>query len=59
MIRFCFFNLLSIDKHVHQKETKHMERERNRKIEMKEGNVLFNDTLEHILFTVIWRHTYG
>ena len=25
----------------------------------KEGNVLFNDALEHILFTVIWRLTYG
>ena len=26
----------------------------------KEGNVLFKDALtQHILFTVIWRHTYG
>ena len=25
----------------------------------KEGNVLFNDALGHILFTVIWRQTYG
>ena len=25
----------------------------------KEGNVLFNDALKHILFTVIRRQTYG
>ena len=25
----------------------------------KEGNVLFNDTLNTFLFTVIWRRTYG
>ena len=25
----------------------------------KEGNVLFNDTLNTFLFTVIWRHIYG
>ena len=25
----------------------------------KEGNVLFNDTLNTFLFTVIWRLTYG
>ena len=26
---------------------------------MKEGNVLFNDTLNTFYFTVIWRQTYG
>ena len=26
---------------------------------MKEGNILFNDTLQHILFTVIWHQAYG
>ena len=25
----------------------------------KEGNVLFNDDTQHILFTVIWHQTYG
>ena len=25
----------------------------------KEGNVLFNDALNTIIFTVIWRQTYG
>ena len=29
------------------------------RIVRKEGNVLFNDALKHILFTVIWRQTYG
>ena len=40
---------------------------RNRKVNFtlwlcggrKEGNVLFNRRTQHILFTVIWRHTYG
>ena len=30
-----------------------------KQIGRKEGNVLFNDTLNTFYFTVIWRRTYG
>ena len=31
----------------------------SRKLRKKEGNILFNDTLNTFLFTFIWRRTYG
>ena len=34
-------------------------RKTHNKLDRKEANVLFNNALQHILFTVIWRQTYG